>query len=77
MNVGELIVQLQGYPTEARVVTPHFELGYDEITALTEQPIIPSGWVGMGCGAFFGLDALHQEPVQSQEVAVVLDWTGS
>lgn len=77
MNVGELIVQLQGYPTEARVVTPHFELGYDEITALTEQPIIPSGWVGMSCGAFVGVDASHRAPIPPQEVAVVLDWTES
>ncbi|GAB3784850.1 hypothetical protein [Dyella agri] len=77
MNVGELISRLQRYPTEARVVTPHFERGYDEITAFTEQPIVPSGWVGIGCGAYLDADALHGEPLQGQEVAVVLDWTES
>lgn len=77
MNVGELIARLQGYPTEARVVTPHFERGYDEIAALTEQPITPSAWDGIGCGAFVGVDASHGAPIPHTEVPVVLDWTES
>lgn len=76
MNVGELIARLQKYPATARVVTPHFERGYEEIVDVTEQPIIASGETGFGFSAFRGSEFFDQEPFQGEEVAVVVDWTG-
>jgi len=77
VNIGELIAQLQKYPVEACVVTPHFERGYDEIVSVMEQSIAPSSWIGSGGGAYLGPDTLHDMAIAGTEMAVILDWTKS
>jgi hypothetical protein len=42
MTVGELIKQLQAYPSDARAVVSGYEGGYDDVTLVKEISVKPA-----------------------------------
>ncbi|MFM0140582.1 hypothetical protein [Caballeronia grimmiae] len=75
MTVADLIEALGQFPPHARVVTPHFYSGFNDVMTVCSEPIrrAPDADLSMAHARYEGANMFDEAPFVPDETAVVID----